>query len=267
MDDGFAPTGDDFLYYRQSGEGDLVVFIHAGVADSRMWIPQLEAVPDGYHFVAFDQRGFGRSKLGDGSYSDHLDAIAVLDYFSAESAVVVGCSVGARIAMQVAITAPERVSKLVLVGADSPGFEPTEPFESPQWPDAVKAFEAGDFHRAAELESEIWGAGHGRSMADVDPAFAEVLREMDLIALQSEAARDEVRDPGPEPATGIGEVSVPGLVVIGEYDIPPLVEAAHDLASKLSDREVVVIGNAAHLPPLEQPSAFNEALFSFLSGA
>ncbi len=143
--DGFVPTGDDSLFYRENGEGHLVLFIHAGVADSRMWIPQIEAVPDGFHFVAFEQRGFGRSEVGTNEYADHLDALAVLDHFTADTAVVVGCSIGASTALQVTIEAPNRVAGLVLIGANSPGVEPPNGYyEPPQWPKAVKAFAAGD---------------------------------------------------------------------------------------------------------------------------
>lgn len=266
MDDGYAPTGDDLLYFRSAGSGELVVFIHAGVADSRMWVPQFKAVPDGRHFVAFDQRGFGKSELGQGEYEDHLDALAVLDHFSAETAVVVGCSMGASSALQVAIAAPERVSGLVLVGAKSPGFEPPGGhYESPQWPEAVKAFEAGDLDRVAELDAEMWGAGYGRTIDEIDPKFVELLKEMDLIALKSEDARDAVLQPGPDRERGIAELSVPTLVVVGEYDLPDIVASAHDLAEKLSDSDAVVIPDSAHLPSLEQPEAFNKALLSFLS--
>lgn len=266
MNDGYAPTGDDFLYYRDAGDGDLVVLIHAGVADSRMWLPQLEKVPDGYHFVAFDQRGFGKSKMGSGEYANHLDVLAILNYFSADRATLVGCSMGAGTALQVAITTAERVKGLVLVGGDSPGYQPPgTPYEPPQWPEAVNAFAAGDLERVAELESEMWIAGHGRTLDVVDPAVVSLLIEMDLIALRSEQARDEVRHPGPDSVAGMSTIEAPTLVIVGQYDHPNLVASADDLAQKLSSQPAVVIPNAAHLVGLEQPEAFNSALFRFLA--
>lgn len=232
MNDGYAPSGDDFLFYREAGSGELVLFIHAGVADSRMWMPQLDAVPDGFHFVAFDQRGFGRSELGTGPYEDLLDARAVMDYFSAEKAVVVGCSMGSSIAIQIAASAPERVSGLVLVGADSPGFEPSKPYESPEWPQAVAAFEAGDLGEVARLDAEMWLAGDGRSTEDVDSDLVALFVEMDSIALKTESARDQARLSGPDPLDSLRAVDCPVLVIVGRHDLPTLVEAADDLARK-----------------------------------
>lgn len=266
VNDGYLPSGRHFLYYRETGSGDLVLFIHAGVADSRMWIPQLEAVPDGFKFVAFDQRGFGNSEVGDEEYATHADAIAVLDYFGAETAVIIGCSIGAGTALQVAIDAPDRVTGLVLVGGNSPGVEPPNGYyEPPQWSEAVSAFEAGDFEKAARLDAEMWVIGHGRDMSDVDGEITDLVIEMDLQAMQSEARVNELRHPGPDKASGIASVDVPTLVMVGAFDLPDEVMWAHDLAAKLSDSEAVVIENAAHLAGLEQPEAFNRALFEFLA--
>ncbi len=267
MNDGYAPSGGHFLYYRESGTGDLVLFIHAGVADSRMWVPQLDAVPEGFKFVAFDQRGFGNTEVGNEEYATHLDVIAFLDYFSAEKAVIVGCSIGAGAALQVAIEAPERVSGLVLVGGNSPGVEPPNGYyEPPQWSQAVAAYKAGDLDKAARLDAEMWVGGHGREMSDVDRNVVDLVVEMDIKALQSEEQIDALRQPGPDKASGIARIDVPTLVVVGAHDLPDEVMWAHDLAAKLSDSDAVVIENAAHLAGLEQPRAFNDALFEFLEG-
>ena len=263
MPDGYAPSGNDKIFYRDRGSGQAVIFIHAGVADSRMWLPQLESDPSGYRYVAYDQRGFGNSAVGTTKFKAYEDALAVMDYLAIESAVVVGCSMGGGVALDVAIEKPQRVEGLVLIGADSPGFE-AKPFQSPQWPDVVKAFEAGDFERVADLEAEIWLAGHGRDIDDVDPEAQKTFREMDLVALRNEERREELEQPGPERATGILGVDTPTLVMVGQYDLPSMHENAQDLASKLSRRGATVIEGTAHLPSLERPNALNTALVEFL---
>ncbi len=264
MNDGYASSGDHLLHYIESGTGDPVVFIHAGVADSRMWLPQLKAVPEGFRFITFDLRGFGMSDVGGDGYSDHFDALAVMDHLGAESAAVVGCSIGSAIAVQVAATAPDRVSGLVLVGADSPGFEPSEPYESPEWPQAVAAFEKGEMEIVAHLDAEMWLAGEGRTVDEVEPDLVALFVEMDLIALENESVRDQVRLPGPDLLEGLTGLDCPVLVTVGSHDLPTLVEAAHDLASKYSQNDAVVIADTAHLPGFERPEAFNNILFSFL---
>lgn len=265
MKDGFAPAGDHWLYYIESGAGDDVVFIHAGVADSRMWLPQLKEPPEGFRLIAYDQRGFGKTKVGTESGRPLGDVIAILDYFSIEEAVLVGCSIGAGIALDVAIEHPDRVRGLVLVGANSPGYEPDDGYyESPQWPEAVEAFKAGDFQRVAELDYEMWMVGYGRDAQSVDEELKSMFVEMDLTALESEEQREELAVEGPDRAAAIGGLDVPTLAVVGQFDLPDIQGAAHDLASKLSRRPATVISNAAHLPSLQNPTEFNTALAKFL---
>jgi pimeloyl-ACP methyl ester carboxylesterase len=87
---------------------------------------------------------------------------------------------------------------------------------------------------------------------------------MDLTALRNEAKRDELRAPGPDRVARVQEIQKPTLVVVGEYDLPDIREAADHLASRLSDPPAVVVQDAAHLVGFEQPDAFNGALVEFL---
>jgi pimeloyl-ACP methyl ester carboxylesterase len=265
MNDGFAPAGDHWLYYQENGSGEPVIFLHAGVADSRMWLAQLEAVPEGHRFIAYDQRGFGKTKVGDESGRPHRDVLAILDYFSIDEAVIVGCSMGGGIAIDLALENPDRVKALGLVGAGSPGFEPEGGhYEPPQWPKAVEAFKAGDLERVAELDYEMWMIGHGRDAADMDHSLKDLFLAMDLTALQSEAKRDGLTEPGPDRASGFRGLSKPIRAIVGEYDLPDVVAAAHDIAKKKSGETAVVIPDSAHLPSIQNPEAFNDAIFRFL---
>jgi pimeloyl-ACP methyl ester carboxylesterase len=263
MRETFVTAGPERIFVRDAGEGSPVVFIHAGVADSRMWLPQLQAVPDGYRYVAQDERGFGHTEVGDTQFSSYRDVLTVMDSLDIATTVLVGCSMGGGVALDVAIVAPQRVSGLVLVGAASPGLE-VDPYEPPEWPEAVKAFKAGDLDRVAELDASMWLAVYGRDLDAVDPGLVEVFVEMDLTALRNEAKLDGLRAPGPDRVAGIQEIQKPTLVVVGEHDLPDIREAADHLASRLSDPPAVVVRDAAHLVGFEQPDAFNDALVEFL---
>lgn len=266
MKEGFAAAGKHRLHYHSAGTGTPVIFVHAGVADSRMWLAQLTAVLDGHRFLAIDQRGYGKTQLGEEVFKADADVLAMLDFFRLEEAILVGCSIGAGVALDVAIAAPDRISGLVLVGGNSPGFEPPGGYyESPQWPEAVKAYEAGDFDRVAQLDAEMWVAGYGRTIDQVDPDVVNLLIDMDKTALSNEDLREKLQEVDIAARTaGISSIKVPTLVVVGQYDLPDIRAAADDLATKLSDRDAFVIPDAAHLPSLEQPEAFNDVMFEFL---
>ena len=261
---GFAQASKTQIYYESVGEGAAVVFIHAGIADSRMWDPQFEDVPDGLRFVRVDLRGFGHSKIPREPYTDCEDVLAVMDHLEIEKAVIVGCSIGAEAALDLATFAPYRLSGLVLIGASAPGFKPpSADYRSPQWPEAIEAFDAGDMRRVAELEAEIWVVGRNRNRSDVDQAVFALVEEMDLAALKTENKRDERRK-APE-LEALPHVDIPCLIVVGEHDLPQLLEAAEHLEETFDHATRVVVENAAHLPSLEQPDTFNRAFFAFLS--
>lgn len=92
---GFVGSGSSEIYLESTGSGLPVLFLHAGITDSRMWNPQFEAITTGYHPIRCDMRGFGESRWVPEPFAYHEDAVAVLDHLGAESVVVVGCSMGA----------------------------------------------------------------------------------------------------------------------------------------------------------------------------
>jgi pimeloyl-ACP methyl ester carboxylesterase len=253
------------IHFETAGEGPAVLFIHAGVADSRMWRDQMEL--DGHRTITFDQRGFGNSRWAPGRYSNRGDALAILNHLDVDDAVVVGCSNGGEAALQLALVAPERVAGLVLVGAAPRGWEPDAGWaDDPLWDQAVAASEAGDIDRVVELDARMWLAGPGRSLDDLDPRLVDLFREMDRIPAETETERD-VYVQTLEPPTNhrLDDIIQPTLAVVGEHDHPDLVLAARYLAERLSDREAVVLEDSAHLPSLEVPEAFNTVLTSFLT--
>lgn len=260
MAGGIVDVATGQLHCEARGDGPAVLFIHAGVADSRMWDQQWGL--DGFRLIRYDMRGFGRSPVGSEQFTDHDDAVAVLDAFDVERAVLVGCSIGARAALQVAAHASGRVAGLVLVGANAPGIDAGVD-QLPEWPDAVKAFEAGDLQRAAELEAEIWLAGRDRSTTMMDRDLVDLFVDMDRIALGNEEQRDELDTA--EPLDELPEVDAPVRTMVGDRDLPAFLTAAALLAQQLSDQPARIIPDTAHLPSMDRPDTFNALLDDFLT--
>ncbi len=253
------------LYWQVKGEGRAVLFIHAGVADSRMWRDQMDLA--GFRCVVFDQRGFGQTPWVSGSYADWRDALEVLDHLQIESAVVVGCSLGGGIAMHLALSVPERVDGLVLIGAAARGWEPKDGWtEIPEVDEAEAASAAGDVERVLELEAAIWLAGLGRSLDDIDPSLVKLFIEMDRIPAVTEVERNRhVESFDPPTNESLDEINAPTLIMVGAYDLAEMLESARYLAVRLSDQPAIVVEDAAHLPSLEQPDRVNKALLAFLN--
>lgn len=259
---GVLEVDDGAISFDSTGYGKPVLFIHAGVADRRMWDAQFETI-EGSHLIRYDMRGYGKSSLGSKRFTSRDDALVLLDHLGVGSAVVVGCSIGGNTALQLAEAAPDRIDGLILIATDSPGFDPGIDYESPEWPLAVEAFRAGDMHRVAELEAEMWLAGIGRSSSDLDQRMVDLFIEMDLIALGNETARDELDDS--KPLENIPDIDAPVEVVVGSRDIPQLIVAAEHLSANLGAGAPVVIPETAHLPSMDRPQVVSGILTRFLA--
>ena len=234
-----------------------VLLLHAGIADSRMWSPQLDALTSaGHDVLAPDLPGFGETPLEAGTIDYVSHAAAQL----AAAAVVVGCSFGGRIALELALARPELVEQLVLVGAGLGGWD---------WSDAAKsgfaeeeaALERGDLAGAAAAQARMWLA------ADADDDVRELTEAMTLRSYELQLpVENDVTGLWPEPPAvdRLAEVSVPTLIVVGLEDVPDIGAMAAKLAAEIPGARLETIQGAGHLPSLERPEELNRLLLGFL---
>jgi pimeloyl-ACP methyl ester carboxylesterase len=139
------------LHWVEQGHGPAILLVHGFASTLRRnwletgWIDTLARA--GWRVVAYDQRGHGESekRYDPADYApEHLveDALAVLDSAGAPAAVVMGYSMGARVALEVAITRGRRVRKLVLSGIGAMFRDFGGPDNDRE--EVARAFEASD---------------------------------------------------------------------------------------------------------------------------
>lgn len=252
--------------WEAAGEGPAVVFVHAGICDGRMWDDQWDVVTSGRRAVRFDLPGAGASPAVDRPYDAVAVASGVLDLAGVDRAVLVGASMGGAIAVQMALTHPERVAGLVLVGAGVSGFEGRKVAQEKVLAAALEAAAAaGNADAVLELDLRLWVDGIGRGAAAL-PAVRERVRSMDRIIQANERAHPNGKweSVGPPAAERLSTVDVPTLVAVGAFDVPRLREAARFLAREIRAARFVLYPDAAHFPSMELPDAFNRDLLSFL---
>jgi 3-oxoadipate enol-lactonase len=248
------------------GEGPPVVLIHAGVADSRMWEPQLGSFPQSHTVVRVDLPGFGRSPIETNPVSYRSAVADALDAARMERAALVGTSLGGRTALEFALEFPHRVSGLVLVG---PGIDDHD------WSDEVQRFgveeeaalERGDLDAAVRANLDLWLAGPRRSLEDIDPALRELVAEMQLQAFRQTKGHEDLRAARLDPPASerLTDIGVPTLVVTGDEDVADIHQIADRLARDIPEAERAHISDAAHLPNLERPEEFDRIVLGFLA--
>jgi 3-oxoadipate enol-lactonase len=267
FDSGFARINNARIYYEIAGEGRPFVMIHAGVADSRQWNNEFAHFAERFRVLRYDLRGYGKSEPVDGEFSHLTDLTALLDHLNLDQPLILmGCSMGGGLAMDFALTHPSKTKALIMVDSgptglvlDTPG--PDELFEA-----AEKAYNEGDLDRVAEIETQIWFDGMGRSPAQANQAMRQLAYEMNRIALSHDAKRLGKRTSDTEfsAAERLSELDIPVLIIVGDQDIPYMLAAADYMVDKIPSAQKVVITDAAHLPNMDDPSEFQGVIAQFL---
>ena len=258
-------SGPGVLAHELAGSGPALLLVHAGIADRRMWDDQMEPFAGaGWTVIRADLPGVGGTPAPSGPVATWTTLRDLLDHLGIGQAVVVGCSLGGRAAVDLALAAPGRVRALVLVGSGLGGHRFEEAALHRLWDDSDAAVERGDLEAAARIELETWVAGVGRGLDAVDPGVRSRARAM-LLDLYA-GGEAELEDLEPPAAGRLGEIGAPTLVLVGGHDRADIRAIADALAGGIPGAERVDLPGTAHLPNMERPGEFNRVVLEFLSG-
>jgi 3-oxoadipate enol-lactonase len=242
------------FYYIDQGEGDAILFCHGAGGNAASWWQQVPEFSRDYRCVAYDCRGFGRStctaeqfdlrKFGD-------DAVALMDALDIERADFVCQSMGGWTGVQVALSHPDRIGKLVL--SDTIGGI---------------ALESGVIS-AQTVEQRV--ADTRISRIAVAPDYHEKDPAMTLLYIQISDFNRVPVDIGSAlfaedvlvPLDAARGLTLPILIFSGVDDViwPP--EILKELCGHLQNARLIEI-DSGHSPYFEKPEVFNTALRDFL---
>src|SRR5208283_5220309 len=130
----YADIPEGQIHYRIEGTGEPVLLLHAGVTSSLEYIKVIPFLSKNYYVIAPDFPGNGDSDPTPYAYDiiDHARTMVhFLDCLGIKQAAVVGQHVGGKIGLEMAVTWPERVSKLVLSSINYPEAEKEKTFKDP----------------------------------------------------------------------------------------------------------------------------------------
>jgi len=260
---GYVDVGGGRLYCEQAGSGMLVVLIHGGFLDHRMWDGQFAPVAERYRAIRYDVRAHGRSHSDSVPFADQDDLRRLLDALAVPSAVIVGLSMGGRIAVDFALTDPDRVAGLLLVGSGLSGFEPRSDEIARYLQDLRSAAQVG-FPAVFETFAHWWCDGPYREPSDVDPVVRGRVLEMLAGSEQRWLYSPLERELDPPAIGRLGEIDVPTLAVVGTLDVPDIDQIAHLIDQQVPGAERVYIPDVAHMVNMEKPAEFNRVLLEFL---
>lgn len=252
---------NDFgMFYTMEGDGVCLLFIHEVATDHRLWQSQREYFSRRYRMISIDVLGHGRMEWPRHELSIERAALHVqrlLTLLGTGPVFIIGVSIGAAVAMQVALNVPALVQGLVLV---SPWRRPNDHMKS-LIDRLLRATERMDMTTYTTLFLR-----YAMPSADVEPHLpkAELLRAIALTQNPSAVADTWTACLTFDVGNQLRQIRVPSLVVAGMDDLftPPYL--ARSVAEELPIKEIEIWEGNAHFPFLEDHARFNRRLEAFI---
>jgi len=254
--------------YEVGGSGPPVVLLHEGIADRRMWNREFPLLARDHRVVRYDLRGYGASAPATAEFSPVRDLVALVDHLALKRPVIVGPSVGGRIALDLALEHPGKAGALLLIapgysGMDYdhvPGGKATFERDERLSKAASDAWAAGHLAEATEHLRELWASSIQGSALEL---FRTMVRDNAKEIFEERSGRHETREGGPA-ASRLGEIRVLTRILVGDRDNPAMPHAANFLARGIAGARVELVPGADHLLNLSRPDAFDAALHALV---
>lgn len=224
-----------------------------------MWDDQWADLTAEHDVVRLDLRGFGDSTSRPAATIAHVDDVAsMLDELGVERCHVVGASLGAGVAVELALAHPDRVASLILAPPGGSLLREMTPHLR-EFVDAERtALAANDIDAAVEANLAWWVDGPVQDPTRVDPQLRERVRVMQRRAFELTLDWDDLYEDEPNPPAleRLGELRIPTLVLVGGLDLDASRDAARNLVGRVPGALSVEWPGAAHLPSMERPADF-----------
>lgn len=244
------------LFYEERGSGQALVLLHGAAWDMGMWRRQVETFSSVYRVITPDARGHGKSTLPPGAVSPDSfwrDVVALLDHLNIGRATLCGLSLGGHTALQTAIHAPERVSRLILIGAPC-----TNRFN---WYERLCVPINRTCMRLMPVRWAAWclGAVLGRFNPEVGVYARQVMGAMDHDSFN----RVWRAVTSMESRAGLEQIKCPTLILVGDHDALTLRQQPL-IHRSIHGSRLVTIARAHHGANLDNPEQVEREIWNFL---
>jgi pimeloyl-ACP methyl ester carboxylesterase len=259
---------DADIYYEEHGQGQPFLFCSETAADGEIWkIFQVPEFAKDHRVIIFDYRGTGRSSKPSIDYSTRMfcdDAVAVLNHLNIDQAIVLGHSMGGRVAQLIALEHPARVKKLILAssGASFPG-EKALPLTM-----CKQMIEWGYTKYVKDHTIEV---GFTEEMQNKYPGRIEEFFRRRLSNLGSVEfyLRHVLARQGHDTSGRLKDIKIPTLVLVGEAEGDPKAAMSHRtssgiLAKGIPNARFVMLPKQKHNYFFIEPDLAHKAIRDFL---
>jgi pimeloyl-ACP methyl ester carboxylesterase len=252
--EGFAPLSSAKLWYWDTGgRGAPIVLLHPFTGSGRVWLYQQPVFAQaGYRVIGYSRRGFENSERGpmDAPGIGAGDLHAFLEHLLIERCHLVACAGGAFVAIDYALSHPERLATLTLacsiLGIEDAALTPM-----------IAALQSPEFNELPAYIREL-----GPSYRAIAPQGTLRWRELE----QTSMSGTKFRQPNANPVTlaALARVKPPTLMLCGDADLiapPPIMRR---MAQHIPIAELRIFPECGHSAYWERPDLFNSAVLRFI---
>jgi pimeloyl-ACP methyl ester carboxylesterase len=256
------------LSYEIRGTGPPAVFIHGVGVGACAWAPQIDTLATNFQCLSFDNRGLGLSQPIGAPLSIQqmaCDTLALMDAQGWPSAHLIGHSMGGLIALEIALSARDRVKSLSLLCTFPRGRDATKLTPSMFWTGLRTRIGTKPQRRNAFLEvvmprTTLAIADRTKLAADFAPVFGHDLADQPAISMKQLSAMNRY-DATPRLHELAG---LPTLVVSATHDRIARVEVGRAMSAAIPGAHFVEIPDAAHGVTIQHAARINELLLYHL---
>ncbi|MEE9204439.1 MAG: alpha/beta fold hydrolase [Nitrospirales bacterium] len=251
------------LAYTDEGKGTPVVFVHGFPLNRNMWAPQVQALSRQYRVITVDLRGHGESDapLWRSTMEQFADDLTgVLDHLSIQQAVMAGLSMGGYILFAFYRKYANRVNALIL--SDTRAQPDTDEGRAGRFNMAQSAYTQGSGAIADVMLSKLLCPASLQTRPELVQQVRGMITAMTLGGIAGDLMGMADR---PDSVPLLSMIACPTLIIVGELDPATPPSDARLMSEQIPGAQLKIIPGAAHLPNLEQPEAFNDAVRSFLA--
>lgn len=238
---GYAPVNGIEMYYATFGSGDPVLLIHGGLGHADIWASQVAELSKTHKVIVADSRGHGRSTRNADPYGYDLmasDYLALLDHLKIDKTALVGWSDGGIIGLDIAMSHPERLTRLYAQAANvtTDGVDP------------------------GVMTNKTFGAYIERSGKDY-ARLSKTPGEYDAFVTQISKMWETQPNWTKEQ---LARITTPTAIVAGDHDEAIKREHTDYMASVIPGAKEIILPNASHFAMLQAPDEYTKSVLEFI---
>jgi pimeloyl-ACP methyl ester carboxylesterase len=251
------------LHYLEAGRGEPIILLHGSGGEGARWMPTIEGLATSFRVIALDQIGFGQSDKPLTIYHSGVFAGFLSQFMKTigmPKATIMGQSMGAGVALYLAVHHPEMVERLVLVDGGGYRSAAGTPAAPPNWHNRQIA-NAGTIEESREYLEKLY----------YDHSFVtdKLVEQNLMLRLRSAYAAESMQMAADRGLGGVTEdevrgIKAPTLLIWGMNDPLSAVANADKLNGAIKNSRKVLFDKAGHYPFLEHADKFNQTVLEFL---